>query len=88
MSASRWRLWPRHLGSQLAAVVMLGVLAAHGLALLVTRHRTEVLNPLSQSQVAERMVGAYRVASSHSVGDDFHPMTRPVGPAAARIWLV
>ena len=66
---------------------MLGVLAAHGLALLVTWHRTEVLNPISQSQVVERMVVAYRVASSSSVGDDFHTMLWTVGTEDARFWI-
>lgn len=81
----RWL--PQRLGSRVAAVVLLGVVAAHGAALFITWQRTDVLNPVSQSQVVERMVIAYRLAVNTAAGDEFQTLLWAVGSPEARFWI-
>ncbi len=50
------KLWPRSMAGQLLAVLLIGLLASHLIAVLVLRGNAEALNPVARDRAIERLV--------------------------------
>lgn len=80
------KLWPRSMAGQLVAVLLLGLLTAHVLAIVVLRFNAEILNPVARDRVVERLAITSRMvqlADARDVPEVLETMSSP----SARFWI-
>jgi signal transduction histidine kinase len=80
------KLWPRSMAGQLAGLLLLGLLAAHGLAILALQYNAQVLNPVARDRVLERLAITWRMlqlAERDEVQEVLDTLSTPSG----RFWI-
>lgn len=80
------RLWPRSMAGQLAALLLLGLLATHVLAIVALQFNAQVLNPVARDRVLERLAITWRVlqlTDAHEVQDVLDTLST----ASGRFWI-
>ncbi|MCW2291455.1 signal transduction histidine kinase [Pseudomonas sp. BIGb0408] len=84
----RWlaRLWPQRLIHQLAVLLILALLASHGIAVLLLQRTGALVHPLSRAQILERLGTAYHAAVELNQGDG-ERLLISMGGVEARFWI-
>ena len=80
------RLWPQRLVHQLTVLLILALLASHGIAVLLLQHSGALLHPLSREQVLERLQTAYHGAVELQPADA-QRLLQAMGQSDARFWI-
>ena len=80
------KLWPRSMAGQLAALLLLGLLTAHVLAIVALRFNAQVLNPVARDRVLERLAITWRMlqlSDAEDVAEVLDTLSTPSG----RFWI-
>ena len=80
------RLWPRSMAGQLAALLLIGLLAAHILAIVALRFNAQVLNPVARDRVLERTAIAWRMIQLSSP-EEVPEVIDTLSTDSGRFWI-
>lgn len=79
-------LWPRSMAGQLAALLLLGLLATHVLAIVALQYNAQVLNPVARDRVLERLAITWRVLQLTDA-EDVQEVLDTLSTPSGRFWL-
>lgn len=80
----RW--WPRSMAGQLAVLLLLGLLAAHALAIVALQYNAQVLNPVARDRVLERLAITWRMLRL-SEPEDVQAVLDTLSTPSGRFWI-
>lgn len=80
------RPWPRSMAGQLAALLLLGLLATHVLAIVALQYNAQVLNPVARDRVLERLAITWRMLKL-SDPEDRQEVLETLSTPSGRFWI-